>query len=81
MTYIKITEDLPINGSFVYAKMKGKPEMLRLYKDDSFGLGDDDYLVTRWRYVFSETMTPDQVSQRCSPLSTSHTEGHTFAYS
>ena len=51
MNWIKIVEELPENGSIVYAKMEGNPILLRKFKNDSFGLGDDDLKIVSWRYA------------------------------
>lgn len=52
MNWTKITDDFPVEGSVVCAKLQGKKHfILCQYKNDSFGLGDDDLRVIRWGYI------------------------------
>lgn len=53
MEWIKITDELPINGSIVYAKTASQSQgFLCKFKNDSFGLGDHDFKVIEWRYLY-----------------------------
>lgn len=52
MRWIKIIHDLPVENSLVYVKLENKSdEILCNYKDDSFGLGDYDFRVIKWKYA------------------------------
>lgn len=80
MNGIKITEELPENGSIVYAKMEGSPELLCKFKNDSFGLGDDDFKIISWRYAIPVLVT-NLKPLYCSPRSILHTEDRKVVYS
>jgi len=41
-------DELPENGSLVWVKIPGKRPIVRLFQNDSFGLGDRDFEVTAW---------------------------------
>lgn len=41
-------DELPENGSLVWVKLPGEDPLVRLYENDSFGLGQRDYEVTAW---------------------------------
>ena len=81
MKWINIDRDLPEDGAIVYVKITGKPEILCNYKNDSFGLGDYDFKIVKWRYAILLPSKPDQESLYYKPRSTQYIEGHTFAYS
>lgn len=57
MKWINIIDQFPEDGAIVYAKMNGKPEILCNYKNDSFGLGDYDFRVVKWRYAIQPTVS------------------------
>ena len=41
-------DELPENGSLVWVKLPGERPIVRLFQNDSFGLGDRDFEVTAW---------------------------------
>jgi hypothetical protein len=41
-------DELPENNSLVWVKLPGKRPFVRLYQNDSFGLGDRDFEVIGW---------------------------------
>lgn len=44
----KSLDELPENGSLVWVKLPGERAIVRLYQNDSFGLGDRDFEVIGW---------------------------------
>ena len=46
----KNLDELPENGSLVWVKLPGEKPIVRLFHNDSFGLGDRDYDVNGWAY-------------------------------
>lgn len=80
MNWIDILEELPDNGTIVYVMIVNKIEIMCLYNNDSFGLGDHDYNVTKWRLAFPYSKA-DPKHPYYSPRSTSHTADHRGAYS
>jgi len=80
MKWTNIIEALPENGSIVYARIEGKPNLLCKFKNDSFGLGDDDFNVVSWRYAIP-LLVPNQEYHCYSPQSTLHIVDHRLAYS
>jgi hypothetical protein len=49
MSWISIDDDLPDNNTLCWAYIPNKGIILRLYfKNDGFGLGDDDMQVAYW---------------------------------
>ena len=69
MKWNSILDELPMNGSIVYVKMINKPEMLCNYKNDSFGLGDYDFKIVKWRYAIYAPRTFDLKLHCYNPLS------------
>lgn len=51
MKWISIDQELPHEGSLVYVKIPRKPELFCCYLNDSFGLYEQDFQVTEWKYV------------------------------
>lgn len=80
MNWIKIEEDLPINGSIVRVELSKKKTNLCIYKNDSFGLGDNDFKVLKWMYLIPPTQS-DLKHQNRNPQSTLPVVDHTDAYS
>lgn len=76
MNWKSILDELPINGSLVYAKI-GSKELLCNYKDDSFGLGDYDFQITKWRYAVCAP-TFGLKSPYYNPQSNAQAGGHEF---
>jgi hypothetical protein len=48
-------DELPENGSLVWVKLPGERAIIRLYQNDSFGLGDRDFEVIGWHYYQGQT--------------------------
>ena len=48
-------DELPENGSLVWVKLPGERPLVRLYQNDSFGLGQRDYEVTEWMLYQGQT--------------------------
>lgn len=81
MKWIKIKDDLPIEGSFVLARIENKKHsLLCRYKNDSFGLGDDDFKVDSWKYIIAP-MQHDPTIHTHNLQSTSQAEDHINVYS
>ena len=52
MNWTKINDELPEDGYLVFVKIgRKKVDTLCKYNNDSFGLGDLDFEVSKWRYV------------------------------
>lgn len=74
MDWTKIHEEFPEEGSYVCAKMENKKDaLLCRYKNDSFGLGDDDFKIKSWRYLLPP-MPQNPKRQNRNPQSTSRDE-------
>lgn len=58
MKWTPIDDDLPKEKSLCWAYIENKGVILRLYDNDSFGLGDDDYSVLAWQ-EFRSPRKPD----------------------
>lgn len=58
MKWHQLDEGLPSEKSLVWVYIEGKGVILRLYDNDSFGLGDDDFNVLVWQ-EFSCPHKPD----------------------
>ena len=41
-------DELPENGSLVWVKLPGEKPLVRLFQNDSFGLGERDFEVIGW---------------------------------
>ena len=41
-------DELPENGSLVWVKLPGERPIIRLFQNDSFGLGERDFEVIGW---------------------------------
>lgn len=41
-------DELPENGSLVWVKLPNENPIVRLFQNDSFGLGERDFEVTAW---------------------------------
>lgn len=53
-------DELPENGSLVWVKLPGERAIVRLYQNDSFGLGDRDFEVIGWaNYLGQGALYPD----------------------
>ena len=72
-------DELPENGSLVWVKLPDENPIVRLYQNDSFGLGDRDYEVTAWANYQGQRLydreRPDyrtQSTQRVSDHSNQH---------
>ena len=48
-------DELPENGSLVWVKLPGERAIVRLYQNDSFGLGDRDFEVIGWMLYQGQT--------------------------
>jgi hypothetical protein len=46
--YWNSLDELPENGSLVWVKLPGERPLVRLFQNDSFGLGERDFEVTAW---------------------------------
>jgi len=75
MDWININEDLPENGTLCWVFVPRKEILLRVFQEDSFNLGDDDYQVTHWQ-PFSKPQYPDIHDLRQNPESISLAVGH-----
>lgn len=80
MNWVNIIEELPENGTIVYVKMRNKSELICLYSNDSFGLSDHDFKVTKWKIAFPYAKG-DPKHPYYSPRSSSHKMDHKDAYS
>lgn len=80
MNWISIINEIPPNGAIVFARTKGKTELLCKFTNDSFGIGDMDFEVVKWRYAVPPTKE-GQAFRHYTPRSTSHTEDHKDVYS
>ena len=70
-----IINDFPENDAYVYVKLSNRHEsLLCRYKNDSFGLGDLDLEVERWRYVFPPKAHLETHLEPFEPISL--VEGH-----
>lgn len=58
MNWINIEEDFPIDQDLVCVKLERGDVAICRYRNDSFGLGDNDFEVIQWRSMF----VPDQAS-------------------
>ena len=65
-------DELPDNGSLVWVKLPGERAIVRLYNNDSFGLGDRDFEVNGWAYY------QGQASLNHTPKSTPRAWDRTF---
>lgn len=65
-------DELPENGSLVWVKLPGERAIVRLYNNDSFGLGDRDFDVNGWAYYRG------QASLNYMPESNPRAWGRTF---
>ena len=73
-------DELPENGSLVWVKLPGEKPIVRLYQNDSFGLGDRDFEVTGWaNYLGQLPSYPD--SHDYKPLSTRPIWDHNIRHS
>lgn len=81
MNWTNITSEFPEEGSIVFVKVaRRKNYLLCQFKNDSFGLGDLDFRVSKWRYV----VPPRSQSLRSpyySPRSTLQAEDRKLVYS
>ncbi len=73
MNWNDINDELPSDNTIVYA-MLGNVEALCRYKNDSFGLGDADFKVKKWRYAVPSLPAKDLRSRYYSSRSTSRIE-------
>lgn len=52
MNWTSILNDFPEEGSIVFVRIERKnSHFLCKFKNDSFGLGDEDFRVLEWRYA------------------------------
>jgi hypothetical protein len=51
MKWNNIDEGFPDNGAILWVKIPGLQDILCKFRDDSFGLGDLDFKVIKWRYA------------------------------
>ena len=73
-------DELPENGSLVWVKLPGEKAIVRIYQDDSFGLGDRDFEVIGWaNYLGQLTSYPD--SHDYKPLSIRRVLDHNIRHS
>ena len=68
-------DELPENGSLVWVKLPGERPIVRLYQNDSFGLGDRDFEVNGWSYYQSQRLENPK-PHYYNPLSTSRAGDH-----
>lgn len=77
MKWKSILDELPMNGSLVYVKTSKKSdELLCNYKNDSFGLGDFDFKIIKWRYAICEPRMFDLKLHYYNPLSILQADDH-----
>ena len=69
-------DELPENGSLVWVRLPRQRPIVRLYQNDSFGLGEQDFEVTGWINYLGQS---DRYLKHhdCKPLSTRLILGHT----
>ena len=73
-------DELPENGSLVWVKLPGEKPIVRLYQNDSFGLGDRDFEVVGWsNYLGQLSGYPE--SHDYKPQSIRQAWDHTFQHS
>jgi hypothetical protein len=84
MKWIKVDSDLPDDQTLVWVKLPHEEPIVRLYQNDSFGLGERDYEVTYWS-EYKSPYPPNLASQHHKPLSSGrdwdHREPHFSEYS
>lgn len=51
MDWNEISDGLPEEGAMVYATLVNSRTVLCIFRDDSFGLHDDDINVIKWAYL------------------------------
>lgn len=78
MEWISIVCDIPPEGAIVYAYVHRKATLLCKYVNDSFGLGDLDFDVTKWCYAFPQRV--DRAPLYYKPRSNQHIEDRRAAY-
>lgn len=71
----KTLDELPENGSLVVVKLPHSKPIVRIYENDSFGLDEDDFRITKWSYYRGQS------SLDHNPLSIGLTEGHSIQHS
>lgn len=58
-------DELPENGSLVWVKLPGEKAIVRLFQNDSFGLGDRDFEVIGWaNYLGQLPSYPENLDYR-----------------
>ena len=72
MNWINIEEDLPIDEDLVCVKTERGETTVCRFRNDSFGLGDQDFSVVEWRSI----QHPDQVCQMQRPQSIAQAWDH-----
>lgn len=76
----KSLDELPENGSLVWVKLPGERAIVRLYQNDSFGLGDRDFEVSGWaNYLGKSQNYPKSLDYK--PRSIRRVLDHTFQHS
>ena len=81
LNWTNIINELPEEGSIVFVRIgRKKTDILCRFRNDSFGLGDDDFQVSKWRYVVPPN-SPGPKHPYYNPLSILQVEDRTFAYS
>lgn len=80
MEWISIDEGLPENNTLCWVHVKNAGTIIRLYKNDSFGLRDLDFEVSHWAQAIG-TRPPSLESLYHKPESTSLKRDHKDAYS
>ena len=56
MKWTEIEEDFPEEGEVVCVVGPTKDSLVCVYENDSFGLGDYDFQVTRWRHILLDDL-------------------------
>lgn len=72
MEWIKTKDDLPKNGSYVLARIGNGSAVLCQFKNDSFGLGDDDMWISSWKYLVVSNQEPPRKNPRSTLQAADH---------
>jgi len=76
----KTLDELPENGSLVWVKLRNETPIVRLYQNDSFGLGDRDYEVIGWAN-YQGQLVYDQERHDYTPRSIRRVSDHSNQHS
>jgi len=53
-------DELPENGSLVWVKLPGEKPIVRLFQNDSFGLGERDFEVVKWSHFRGQSLSDQE---------------------